>query len=66
MSISQQPLANEHLKRKTLLIKTMQKDWMGAWMAGWKDDWVGEILVNRKAGLETESELEGKKYKFCL
>lgn len=34
---------------------------MGAWMAGWKDDWVGEILANRKAGLERESEREGKK-----
>ena len=30
-------------------------------MDGWKDDWVDEILANRKAGLERESEREGKK-----
>ena len=30
-------------------------------MDGWKDDWVDKILANRKAGLERESEREGKK-----
>lgn len=35
-------------------------------MAGWEDDWVDEILANRKTGLERESEREGKKYRFCL
>lgn len=35
-------------------------------MDGWKDDWVDEILANRKAALERESEREGKKYRFCI
>jgi len=34
---------------------------MDRWMDGRKDDWVDKILANRKAGLERESEREGKK-----